>query len=196
MKTVEERQLPELDDEFCKAYGVEEGGIERLREEVEENMRRELADAIRARVKKQIMDGLLAANPIELPKSMVDSQVRELQIDAARRMGAQDASQIPPAEAFQDAARRRVALSLLISEIIKTANIQVDQAKVLARFEELAQQFPDPDAGAADVSQQSADPAPDGSGGARRSGRRLGARTRQGDASKPSTFKELMNFGA
>ena len=48
MKSVEERKLPELDDEFCKAYGVEEGGIDRLRAEVEENMRRELADAIRA----------------------------------------------------------------------------------------------------------------------------------------------------
>ncbi len=101
---------PELDDEFCKVYGVEQGGIDRLRSEVEENMRRELADAIAARVKKQVLDGLLAANPIELPKSMVDAQVRDLQIDAARRMGARDASQIPPPEGFQDAARRRVAL--------------------------------------------------------------------------------------
>ena len=143
VKSVEERHLPELDDEFCKSYGVEEGGIEQLRSEVEENMRRELADAIRARVKKQVLDGLLAANPIELPKSMVDAQVRDLQIDAARRMGARDASQIPPPDAFQDAARRRVQLSLLIGEVIKTANIQVDQAQVQARFEELAQQYPD-----------------------------------------------------
>jgi trigger factor len=144
IKSVEERQLPELDDEFCKAYGVEEGGIQRLREEVEENMRRELGEAIRARLKKQVMDGLLAANPLELPKSLVDQQVRELQIDAARRMGATDMSQVPPADGFVDAARRRVALGLLVSEVIKTAEIKVDQAKVSARFEELAMQFPDP----------------------------------------------------
>jgi trigger factor len=144
IKSVEERKLPEIDDEFCKTYGVEAGGIERLREEVEDNMRRELGDAVRARVKKQIMDALLAANPLDLPKSLVDSQVRELQVDAGRRMGAQDVSQLPPAEGFIDQAKRRVALSLLISEIIKKAELKVDQSKVLSRFEELAMQFPDP----------------------------------------------------
>ena len=142
-RSIEERQLPELDEAFAKTYGVEDGGIERLREEVEENMKRELADAVRARMKKQVMDGLLAANPLELPKTMVDAQVRELQIDAARRMGARDASQIPPPAGFQEPARRRVALTLLIGEIIRTANIQVDQAQVQSRFEELAQQYPD-----------------------------------------------------
>jgi trigger factor len=75
---------------------------------------------------------------------MVDAQVRDLQLDAARRMGARDESQIPPPEGFQDAARRRVALSLLIGEVIREANIQVDQSKVQSRFEELAQQYPDP----------------------------------------------------
>ena len=140
---VEEKQLPELNDEFAKIYGVEEGGIERLRAEVQENMERELGEAIKARVKKQILDGLLAANPIELPKSMVESQVRELQLDAARRMGARDASQIPPPDSFQEPARRRVALSLLIGEIIQNAKIQVDQAQVQTRFEELAAQYPD-----------------------------------------------------
>jgi trigger factor len=144
IKSVEERKLAEIDDEFCKTYGVESGGIDRLREEVEDNMRRELGDAVRARVKKQIMDALLAANPLDLPKSLVDSQVRELQMDAGRRMGAQDVSQLPPADGFLDQARRRVALSLLINEIIKKADLKVDQSKVLTRFEELAMQFPDP----------------------------------------------------
>jgi trigger factor len=144
VKSVEERKLPEIDEEFCKIYGVESGGVERLRQEVEDNMRRELGDAVRARLKKQIMDGLLAANPIELPKSLVDSQVRELQMDAGRRAGAQDVSQLPPAENFVEAARRRVALSLLINEVIKTGDLKLDQGKVLARFEELAMQFPDP----------------------------------------------------
>lgn len=143
VKSVEERQLPELDDAFCKSYGVEEGGIERLRQEVEENMKRELAAAIRARLKKQVMDGLLAANPLELPKIMVDAQVRELQLEAARRMGVQEASQIPPPEGFQEQARRRVALTLLVGELVRAADLKVDQAQVHARFQELAQQYPD-----------------------------------------------------
>jgi len=192
---VEERQLPELNDEFAKVYGVEEGGIERLRSEVQENMERELGEAIKARVKKQILDGLLDSNPIELPKSMVDAQVRELQLDAARRMGARDASQIPPPDGFQDPARRRVALSLLIGEIIRNANIQVDQAQVQTRFEELAAQYPDQ--GQA-LQQYRANP---------QFRRQMEAAVLEDQvidwlsqraqvADKPSTFKEIMNFGA
>jgi trigger factor len=174
---------------------VEQGGIAQLRSEVEENMRRELSDAIRARLKKQVLDGLAAANPIELPKSMVDAQVRDLQIDAARRMGARDASQVPPPDAFQDAARRRVQLSLLVGEVIKTANIQVNQAQVQARFQDLAQQYPD---AAQAVEQYRSNP---------QMRRQMEAavledqvvdwvleRARVTD--KQSTFKELMNFGA
>lgn len=192
---VEERQLPELSDEFAKVYGVEEGGIERLRSEVQENMERELSEAIKARVKKQILDGLLAANPLELPKSMVDAQVRELQLDAARRMGARDASQIPPPEGFQEPARRRVALSLLIGEVIQNAKIQVDQAQVQTRFEELAAQYPDQ--GQA-LQQYRANP---------QFRRQMESAVLEDQvidwltqraqvADKASSFKEIMNFGA
>lgn len=195
VKQIEERSLPELNDEFAKLYGVEEGGVERLRSEVQENMQRELGEAIKARVKKQILDGLLAANPIELPKSMVDAQVRELQMDAARRMGARDASQIPPPDGFQEPARRRVALSLLIGEIIRTANIQVDQSQVQTRFEELAAQYPDQ--GQA-MQQYRSNP---------QFRRQMEAAVLEDQvidwltqraqvADKPSSFKEIMNFGA
>ncbi|MBB6091579.1 trigger factor [Povalibacter uvarum] len=193
--TVEEQKLPELDDEFCKSYGVEEGGIDRLRQEVEDNMRRELADAINARVKKQVLDALLAANPVELPKSVVDQQVRELQIDAGRRLGAKDVSQLPPAENFVEAAKRRVALSLLMGEVIKKASLRVDQAKVMERFEDLAQQFPD-----ADKALQTYRSNP-------QIRRQMEAGVLEDQAvewilerakvtDQPSTFKELMNFGA
>ena len=193
--SVEEQKLPELDDEFCKSYGVEEGGIARLREEVEDNMRRELTDAIRARVKKQVLDALLAANPVELPKSIVDSQVRELQVDAGRRMGAKDVSQLPPAENFVEAAKRRVALTLLINETVKKAELRVDQNKVTERFEELAQQFPD-----ADKALQTYRSNP-------QIRRQMEAGVLEDQVidwilerakvtDQPSTFKELMNFGA
>lgn len=145
VKSVQARELPELDDEFCKAYGVDEGGIERLRAEVTENMQRELADAIRAQVKNVLFDELLKANELEVPKSMVETQVREMQLDAGRRMGARDVSQLPSAESFQEAARRRVALSLLVGEVIREGKLEVDQQRVQTRFDELAQQLPDSD---------------------------------------------------
>jgi trigger factor len=142
-----------------------------------------------------VLDGLAAANPIELPKAMVDAQVRDLQVDAGRRMGAREASQLPPPDAFQDAARRRVQLSLLVGEVIKTANIQVNQSQVQARFQELAQQYPD---AVQAVEQYRTNP---------QMRRQMEAavledqvvdwlleRARVTD--KPSSFKEIMKFGA
>lgn len=145
VKKVEEQRLPELDEDFCREYGVTEGGIAQLRSEVADNMNRELAQNIRARVKQQLLDRLLEANPVDVPKSLVDAQVRDMQIDTARRIGAKDASQVPPAEPFVEPARRRVALGLLMGEIIKTHGIKVDRDLVEARLADLAAGYPDPD---------------------------------------------------
>ena len=142
---VEARSLAELDEQFCREYGVLEGGIEQLRKEVRDNMERELGENIRARLKQQLMEGLLAANPVEVPKGLVDAQVREMQMDAARRMGARDASQLPPAEPFVEGARRRVALGLLIGELIRTRELKLDRARVDARLAEIASGYPEPD---------------------------------------------------
>jgi trigger factor len=145
LKKVEEKKLPELDDEFCREYGVLEGGIEQLRKEVRENMERELEQNVRARLKAQLMEGLLAANPVDVPQSLVDAQVREMQVDAARRMGARDASQVPPPEPFIEGARRRVALGLLIGELIKTRGLKIDRERVESRLADLAASYPDPE---------------------------------------------------
>jgi trigger factor len=145
VKKVDEKQLPPLDDEFCREYGVTEGGMEQLLSEVADNMRRELAQNVRGRVKQQLLDRLLEANPVEVPKALVDNQVREMQIDTARRIGAKDASQIPPPEPFVEPARRRVALGMLIGEVIKTRGIQIDRAKVDERLNEMASAYPDPE---------------------------------------------------
>lgn len=144
VKKVEEQELPALDEEFCTAYGIKEGGVEALRQAVGDNMRRELEQNVRARVKSQLLDKLLAANPVELPATLVESQVREMQIDMARRMGARDASQIPPREAFLEPARRRVALGLLINEIIKNEKIELDRSRVNARLQDLVSSYDNP----------------------------------------------------
>ncbi len=145
VKRVEERRLPDLDDDFCRDYGVLEGGVEQLRREVRDNMERELADNVRARLKQQLLEGLLAANPVEVPKGFVDAQVRELQLEAGRRMGATDASQLPPADSFVETARRRVALGLLIGELIKSRGLKLDRGRVEARLAEMAASHPEPE---------------------------------------------------
>lgn len=144
VRKVEEQELPPLDDEFCAAFGIKEGGIEALRNAVTDNMRRELEQTLRARTKKQVLDQLLAANPVELPATLVESQVRDMQIDLARRMGVREAAQVPAREPFVEPARRRVALGLLINEIIKKENIELDRSKVGARLEELVSTYDNP----------------------------------------------------
>ncbi len=144
VKAVEEQEIPALDEAFCAAFGVQEGGIEQLRQDVGDNMRRELEQTVRSKMKKQVLDRLLAANPLELPGSMVEGQIRDMQIDTARRMGVRDAAKIPPREPFLEAAKRRVALGLLINEIIRSEKIQLDRARVNARLEEVVSSYDNP----------------------------------------------------
>lgn len=195
VKKIEERQLPPLDDEFCREYGVSEGGVEQLLREVADNMRRELAANVRARLKQQVFDRLLEANPIDVPRALVEQQVREMQLDTARRIGAKDASQVPPPEAFVEPARRRVALGLLIGELVRTCGIEVDRTRVDERLGELAGNYPDPDAILGAYRQN-----PD----AMRQVESMVLEDQVVDhlleraavTDQPSTFKELMNFGA
>ncbi|MGH8320139.1 MAG: trigger factor [Steroidobacteraceae bacterium] len=145
VKTVEEQSLPAVDEEFCRSFGVEAGGVEALRAEVRKSMERELADVIRNRVRTQVLDALYAENPIDVPRALVEEQVQQLQIDAARRMGVREASQLPPRQPFEGPARKRVALGLLMGQIVKAEGIAVDRQRVQARIEELAASYPNPD---------------------------------------------------
>jgi len=144
VKTVEQPVLPELDEEFCKAFGVTEGGIAQLRAEVTANMRRELEQTLRNRNKSVVLEKLFAANPIEVPNALVEAQVREMQAEALRRAGAKDASQAPPAEPFVEPARRRAALGLILADIIKRERLKVDPARANARLDEMVRSYGDP----------------------------------------------------
>jgi trigger factor len=145
IKRVEQQSLPEVDEAFCRAYGVEEGDVEALRVEVRRSMERELTDVIRNRVHAQVMDALYRENSFEVPRALVDEQVQRLQLDAARRIGAKDASQVPAREIFEDQARRRAALGLLMGQIVKAQGIKVDRERVQSRLGDLVAQYPNPD---------------------------------------------------
>jgi trigger factor len=195
VRKVEESSLPEIDAAFCEAFGVSEGGFEALRTEVRDNMERELAQAVQARLKTQVMDQLLAANPIEVPKALMEAEIRDMQVELLRRSGQRDARQLPPRDRFEPAAKRRVALGLILNEVIRRAGIQPDAAKLQVRLDELVATYADPDE-------------------ARRQYLQNESATRQLQMSvledqavawvvaaaqvtdEPATFKDIMNFGA
>jgi trigger factor len=143
IKTVEEPVLPEVDEEFCKSFGVTEGGLAKLREDVAANMRRELEQAIRNRNKAAVMEKLYAANPTDVPNVLLEGQIRDMQVEAMRRAGAKDASQAPPRDPFVEPARRRVALGLLLNDVIRRENLVVDRARVNERLDEMVSAYGD-----------------------------------------------------
>ena len=194
---VAEEVLPVVDDEFCLAFGVAEGGVESLRREVEENMRRELANTVRGRMKTQLFDALLAANPVDLPASAVDGQVQQLQIEWLRRMGVtpEQMTQAPPREPFEAAARRRVGLSILIGEIARAEQMVPAPAKIEEQIEAAALGFPDPEEAARQIrdNAQLMDQVRSAAIEDQVLDRLLAVAKITG---VPATFKEVMNFGA
>jgi len=145
IKRVEEQSLPAVDEAFLREYGVEQGGLAEMRAEVRKSMEKELADVIRTRLRTQVLESLYRDNPLELPRALVEEQVQALQIEAARRLGVREASQIPPREPFVEPARKRVALGLLMGHIVQTQGLKVDRARLTERLDELVASYPNPD---------------------------------------------------
>ena len=145
VKQVEEQVLPEVNDEFMAAFGVKEGGVDALRTEVRQSMTRELEDLVRNRIRSQVLEGLYTANPLDVPKALVDEQIQQLQMDMARRANITDASKLPPASTFEENARRRVVLGLLMGEVVKTENLKVDRERVQNRLSDVAGAYPNPE---------------------------------------------------
>lgn len=146
VNSVSEPVMPEVDEEFARAYGVTEGGVEAFLKEIRSNMERELADKIRSQLKEQAMDALLEANPIDVPKSMVKQEAQALQQQTKENMaqGGQTSNLELPLDLFEEQARRRVALGLVIGEVIRSNDIKVDQDRVREKVEQFAQSYESP----------------------------------------------------
>jgi len=142
---VEEQVPAALDEDFAKSFGIADGSLENLRTEVRANMERELGEAIRQKLRSQVLESLYTRNPLELPRQMVEEQIQELQVEMLRRAGVRDAKQLPPREPFELPAKRRVALGLLMSELVRTANLKVSRESVQEKLNELAATYSNPD---------------------------------------------------
>ncbi len=145
LKKVETRELPELTEEFIKRFGVEDGSVAGLRTEVRKNMDRELKGAIRNRIKTQAIDGLVEANEIDVPAALVDSEIDVLRRQAAQRFGGNEQQALElPRELFEEQAKRRVVVGLLLGEVIRTHELKADEARVSTMIEEMASAYEDP----------------------------------------------------
>jgi trigger factor len=144
---VEGLNLPKLDDEFAELFGVTEGGVDALKVEVKKNMQRELDQTLKTSVKESVIDALLADNEVDVPKALLDQEVNALREQAKERFAQQGGGQnMPdlPDDMFTANAQKRVAVGLLIGQVIKDNKVEVDQARVDALIETTASAYEDP----------------------------------------------------
>ena len=145
VNTVSEPKLPELNEEFFKQFGIKETGIEGFRTEVRKNMERELRQAIKSKVKNQVMDGLLASNPIEVPKALLENEVNRLRVQAVQQFGGNIKPDQLPAELFEEQAKRRVELGLIVAEVVKQFDLKPDDTRVREMIQEMASAYQEPE---------------------------------------------------
>ncbi len=146
LNKVEKQELPELDAEFIKRFGVEDGSVDSLKAEIRKNMERELNQALKGQVKEQILSGLLEQNQIDVPKAAVAREVEALRQQALQRFGSANSKNVPqlPDELFSEQAERRVRIGLLLGEVIREQDIKADDARVKSLIESLATAYEDP----------------------------------------------------
>lgn len=147
VKRVEAAVLPAVDADLARALGVADGDVTKLRDEVRANLEREVKRRIQAKVKEQVMDALLTANPIEVPKALIDAESSQLAENAKRdlEMRGMKTKDIPVESAwFTDQAVRRVKLGLIMAELVKAKELYAKPEQVRALVEEMAQSYEDP----------------------------------------------------
>ena len=145
VKEVGEPRLPEIDDEFCAGFGISEGGVTALQDAVKSSMQHELDTAIRTRLRNQVLDKVYEANPIEVPKTMIEEAVQEIRQDTLRRIGMQNAAQLPSNDSLLEPGKKRAAMRLLVGELMQAANLTLDRARVNERLDEMLGDYPNAD---------------------------------------------------
>jgi len=149
VKAVSEAVLPEVDADFAKALGVENGDIAKMTAEIETNLQREVKKRLQSRVKDQVMDALLKTNAIDVPNALVEMEIERLmqvaRQDMEQRGGVKMKDFPMQREWFVEQAKRRISLGLLLSEIVKANELHAKADQVKAVVEEAAQSYEHPE---------------------------------------------------
>lgn len=150
LKAVWEQKLPELDDAFFATFGVNEGGVDKFRADVKDNMETEKNKAVKNKVKTQVLDALLKTNQFDVPKALVASEIDALRRQTLQQYGGLnkdlDVASLLPDDLFREQAERRTTLGLLISEVIKREKLVADKDRVKSMIEEMAASYEEPEA--------------------------------------------------
>lgn len=147
LKQVAEPRLPSVDAEFAKTLGVPDGNLDTMRSEIKENLEREVKRRVSAKLKDQIMQALIDTTTLEVPKSLVEMEIERMTAAALKELearGVKTADMPVSREMFAQQAQRRVALGLILAEVVKSNGLQANPEQVRAMVEEQAQSYEEP----------------------------------------------------
>ena len=147
LKKLEWAHLPEVDAEFAKSLGIEDGSVEKMREDIKVNLEREVNARIKARNKEAVMDALVKHTEMDVPKVMIEQDSERLAEQTRQDMAQRgmDVKSLPfPADLFATKAERRVRLGLILSQLVQDNNLQATQEQVKAQIEDFSQSYEDP----------------------------------------------------
>lgn len=143
VKKLEDGKLPEIDDEFIRGFGVD-GTIEALKTEIKKSLDTELQMQVKAKAKEAVMELLVENNEFMLPESMVAQEIDALREQALQNFKMETDSELPNS-LFEEEAKRRVKLGLIIGEVVSEQKLQVNSQLVDQRIQQLASQYADRD---------------------------------------------------
>jgi trigger factor len=147
LNKLEWAHMPAIDEEFARSLGIEDGSIEKMREDIKTNLEREVTARVKARNKEAVMDALVKATDMEVPKAMIQQDSERLAEMTRQDMmqRGMDVKAMPfPSEMFADKAERRVRLGLILSQLVSDNNLQASQEQVKAQIEDFSQSYEDP----------------------------------------------------
>jgi trigger factor len=147
LKKVEAPKLPDVDADFARALGVADGDLVKMRAEVKANVEREVKKRLGAELKAKVMQALLETTRVDLPKSLVDTETERLVAGARADLQARGLKMenvpIDP-QLFEDQAKRRVALGLIVAEVVKRSDLAAKPEQVRKLVEEHADSYEQP----------------------------------------------------
>lgn len=147
LKRVEGPVLPPVDAEFAKMLGITDGDLTKMREEVKENLEREVKKRLRARVKTQALDTLIKTHPFDVPQTLVTAESGQMARAAIQDLVSRGMStqNIPVQPSwFTEQATRRVKLGLIVSELVKEKDLYAKPEQIRTVIEEFAETYEDP----------------------------------------------------
>ncbi|NBQ84569.1 MAG: trigger factor [Methylophilaceae bacterium] len=148
IKEVAQAKLPEIDADFAKALGVDDGDVEKMKAEIKESLAQEVTKRVRMNVKEQVFDALVSSAKFELPKALIGLEIDRLMQGAKHNLQQRGVDvtnvNLDPAM-FEEQAKRGVTLRLILIDLVTKHSLHADADQVRAMVDQFSLSFERPE---------------------------------------------------